>query len=368
MDSLGSIFRPSLSKLQPYNAGLGMAELTARYGFSELAKLGSNETPFGLLPGVEAAMVEAVRDVHLYPDGEAQSLRVQLADYLGVAKQHIIFGNGSEDLLSVICRSVIEPGDRVVTLYPSFPLHEDYVHLMGGLVDRVEVNDDFSVNVPALVNALGSPAKMVVFSNPMNPIGAWLDPNQLKRVIASISPDTLLVLDEAYFEYAHGADFGSGLELLQDRTGPWIVLRTFSKAWGLAGLRLGYGVCSSAPLKAAFDLARTPFNANAIAQVAALASLKQQKTMAARIETTRGCRSIVARRLEKMGYAPAPSRGNFLFFDAGLPSVELAEKLLQLGTIVKPWKQSGYDSFLRVSIGTEPENAKFLADLAAVTA
>lgn len=367
MESFGNILRPSLSKLEPYNAGLGIAALKARYGLSSIAKLGSNENPFGVLPGVEAAISEAATDVHLYPDGAAAALAVELSRYLGVSEQAIVFGNGSEDLLSVICRCVVETGDRIVTLYPSFPLHEDYARLMGGVVERIGVQDDLTINVPALVEAMKLPTKMVIFSNPMNPIGTWLDPDQLKAVIASISSETLLVLDEAYFEYACGADFGSGLELLQDRSGPWVVLRTFSKAWGLAGLRLGYGVCSSAPLKAAFDLARTPFNANAIAQVAALASLKQRKAMDARIETTRGYRSIVAKQLRKMGYAPAPSHGNFLFFDVNSPSVDLAEKLLARGTIVKPWRQSGYDTFLRVSIGTEAENSKFLADLEAVT-
>lgn len=366
MASSGSIFLPSLSKLTPYNAGLSLNELKARYDLNEVAKLGSNENPSGLLPGVAEALRDASSSSHLYPDADAGQLRETLSSLLKVPSDHLIFGNGSEDLLSIICRSVIGPGDRVVTLYPSFPLHEDYVQHMGGTIDRVAVKNDLTIDLPALLRALQTPAKMVVFSNPMNPVGTWLNPAQLRQVIASVSPDSLMVLDEAYFEYASDGDYTSALEMLKLRQGNWIVLRTFSKAWGMAGLRLGYGVCSAPELKAGFDLVRTPFNANSMAQIAALTSLAQADEMQTRINRTMIEQEEVAKALRTMGFDPAPSLGNFLFFDAHAPSTQIAEQLLKRGTIVKPWKQQGFDTFIRVSIGTKAENAKFLKDLSAV--
>ncbi len=362
-----NLFRSTLARLTPYNAGKSLGAVAHNAIGKERAKLNSNENPYGLLPGVEEQIICAIPNLFMYPDSEAVALRAALSKRLGVAANRLSFGNGSEDLLSVICRAVIEDGDRVVTLYPSFPLHEDYAQMMGASVERVQVLPDLRIDLGRLVEQARIPAKMLILANPMNPVGSWLDPDQLKQLIECLPPRTMIVFDEAYAEYAWGKSYVSATDLLSQSPNPWIVLRTFSKAWGLAGLRLGFGVCSSPGLCAGLDLVRTPFNTNALAQVAALASLEQEANMRERVAFTNAERDRVADALRAQGFNPARSRGNFLMFDTGEPSVDLAARLLHQGTMIKAWKQPGYETFVRVSIGAPAENDKFLGDLKMVS-
>lgn len=363
MANLGNLIRGSLDGIAPYNSGLSLHEIQANYGVDTIAKLASNENPNGPAPEVLAVLKLTPPDLYLYPDSGANLLRRELAEHLDITPDRLVFGNGSEELISIICRSVIDPGDRVITLYPSFPLHEDYAVMMGAKIEQVPVTEALEVDVDALIHAASKPAKMLIFANPMNPVGCTLKPSELRRVIEAKHPDTLLVLDEAYYEYAISGDYCSGQDMLEATKGNWIILRTFSKAWGLAGLRIGFGICSSEALRSALDLTRTPFNVNAVAQMAAVAALQAQDYMNANIASTISERIRVEKSLCEQGFKVAPSLGNFLFFDTGKPSQKMAESLLVLGTIVKPWKQNGFSSFVRVSIGSRTENDKFMRDV-----
>lgn len=368
MKNLGNLIRSSLDGIAPYNSGLSLHEIQATYGTDTIAKLASNENPNGPAPEVIAALKASQPELYLYPDSASNLLRNTIAVGTGIAADHLIFGNGSEELISIICRTVIEQGDRVITLYPSFPLHEDYAVMMGAQIEQVSVTQDLEIDVDRLIEAAAKPAKMLIFANPMNPVGCGLKPKDLQRVIEAKHPDTLLVLDEAYYEYAISGDYCSGQDMLEATDSNWIILRTFSKAWGLAGLRIGYGICSSSALRAAFDLTRTPFNINAIAQQAAVAALGNTQHMTANAAATQQERHRVAEVLQELDLTVAPSLGNFLFFDANEPSQQFSEKLLKLGTIVKPWKQANFDTFIRVSIGSVRENDKFIADIQTVMA
>jgi histidinol-phosphate aminotransferase len=348
MADLGKIIRSELDGMEPYNAGLSLDEIRSKYDLDVIAKLASNENPNGPAPEVLKILSETPTDVYLYPDGSANVLRRKLATYLDIPEDHLIFGNGSEELISIICRSVINTGDRVVTLYPSFPLHEEYAVMMGAEVEQVSVTSNLEVDLEALIAAVAKPAKMLIFANPMNPVGCWLRPNELEAVIKAKHPDTLLVLDEAYYEYAILGNYCSGDKMLLESGGNWIILRT-----------------SSAELRGALDLTRTPFNINASAQLAASASLGASDFMTANIVKTASERSRVATALLDLGYKIAPSLGNFLFFDSRAPSGILADALLRKGTVVKPWKQTRFDTFLRVSIGSIEDNDKFITDLRA---
>ena len=360
MTDISNLIRNSLDGIAPYNSGLSLHDIQEKYGVEAIAKLASNENPNGPAPEVLDVLKLSPPDLYLYPDPEANILRSVLAEHLSVKSEQLIFGNGSEELISIICRSVIDPGDKVITLYPSFPLHEDYAVMMGAKMEQISVNERLEIDVEALIDAASKPAKMLIFANPMNPVGCWLNPSDLQRVITAKHPETLLVLDEAYYEYASSGDYCSSQEMLEATSGKWIILRTFSKAWGLAGLRIGFGICSSPELRAALDLTRTPFNINAVAQMAAVAALSAQDFMKANIAETIRERTRVEEAIAELGYQAAPSLGNFLFFDTGALSTNLSEELLRLGTVVKPWKQQGFDSFVRVSIGSVTENDQFI--------
>jgi histidinol-phosphate aminotransferase len=209
--------------------------------------------------------------------------------------------------------------------------------------------------------------RMVIFSNPSNPLGNSIDVEDMSRILAALAPTTLLVFDEAYFEYA-AADpaYPRFLKMLEQHSSPWLLLRTFSKAWGLAGLRVGYAVASDPALIGLMDRARTPFNVNRLAQVAAVAALEDPAHSRECVARTIAERTRVHGALCELGYAPVPSRANFLFFDAREDSSELAARLLSHGVIVKPWREPGFSQHIRVSIGSPRANDQFLSALAAV--
>lgn len=362
-----SLIREEVRTIARYNAGLTIDEVRRRHGVEVVAKLGSNENPNGPSASVASVLSAFHELARLYPDPSGRALAAEIARGFAVEDGQVILGNGSEDLIAVICRSVVRPGDTVATLYPSFPLHEDYTALMGGRIDRVVVKADLTIDVDALVAAARRKPRMLLFANPMNPVGSWLTPAELDRVIAAVDQDTLVVVDEAYAEYAAGEDYPSAVDLLRDTPLNWAVLRTFSKAYGLAGLRIGYGIASSAALCSFFDRARTPFNTNAVAQAAALAALADPAHLGLSVAMALSERDRIGQALLDLGYRVAPSKCNFLFFDAGRDATVLAEALLARGVIVKPWKQPGFETFVRVSIGSPVENDHFLAALAAVS-
>jgi histidinol-phosphate aminotransferase len=204
---------------------------------------------------------------------------------------------------------------------------------------------------------------MIMFANPMNPVGTWINPDQFADFIDALDSETLLVVDEAYAEYACGEDYPAAAEMLAGTDKNWVVLRTFSKAFGLAGLRIGFGITSNAELRGYFDRVRTPFNTNAMAQHAAIAALADKGHLRRTVNLALSERKRVASRLSTLNLKVAPSKGNFLFFDCGANAADLAEQLLAGGVIIKPWKQAGYERYIRASIGSAFENDHFLQAL-----
>ncbi|CAK7260597.1 MULTISPECIES: histidinol-phosphate transaminase [unclassified Shinella] len=358
-----SLIREEIRSIQPYNAGLTLEEVRATYQVETIAKLGSNENPLGPSPALRRLFSDIGELARLYPDPQGRALCTRLATSFDVDSRQVILGNGSEDLIGVICRSVVRPGDTVATLYPSFPLHEDYTALMGGRIERVPVTQDLTIDMAALLATVARKPRMLMFSNPMNPVGCWLTPDDLAELIAALDAQTLLVVDEAYAEYAAGDDYRSAIGMLRGKDIPWVVLRTFSKAYGLAGLRIGYGIVSGGGLCDFFNRVRTPFNTNAIAQASAVAALDDPDHLAQSVNAAIEERERMKTALAATGYRSAPSKGNFLFVDVGQNATDLAAALLERGVIVKPWKQPGFKRFIRVSIGTREENDHFLRAL-----
>lgn len=355
--------RSELERIPPYNSGLTLAEVRARYKVETISKLGSNENPLGSSQKVTDCLASPGDLFRLYPDPQGKALCEAIAIKFGVLPGQVVLGNGSEDLIGVICRAAVRDGDVVTTLYPSFPLHEDYAVLMGGKVERITVRPDLEIDFPALLAAARRAPRMIMFSNPMNPVGSWLRRDEMRDIIDAVSEDTLLVIDEAYVEYAEGEDYASALEDLKASSKNWIILRTFSKAYGLAGLRIGFAITGDSRLTDYLNRARTPFNTNAIAQAAALAALGDGEHLRETVDLAIRERERVARELASRGYRTAPSRGNFIFFDCGGDAVKFSESLLGKGVITKPWKQEGFDTFVRVSLGLRFENDHFLASL-----
>lgn len=353
--------RKEALQLGVYNAGMSDDAVRETWQVDHITRLGSNENPLGASPLVAAALRADVGHTGIYSDSASLKLRHALAELTSAEAERIVIGNGSEELLKLLCLAFINPGERVVTLEPSFGLHQIYPQMMGAQVELVPVNQQMEFDLPAWQQALSQPTKMLILSNPSNPVGCMLDREDFTRLIEQAPQDCILVIDEAYYEYCHHlSDYPDSLSVLAAQPRPWIVLRTFSKAWGLAGLRVGYGIASDEALAGVINRVRTPFNINRSAQAAALAALQDPAHVAASVALIAGQRELMRQQLIELGYQVAPSVANFLFFRAGGDSRDLAKKLLEHGIIVKPWREAGYTDWVRVSVGSPEDNLIFI--------
>lgn len=367
--TLNNLARPTARTLGLYNAGLSAEAVRQKYGVTHIAKLASNENPLGASPQVVSALQTDAGFSAVYSDAASAQLRDVLADATGVHADNIVMGNGSEDILHMLALAFLNPGDRVVTLIPSFGLHEIFPRMMGADVTLVGVDQQLQFDIAAWELALSTPAKMVIFSNPSNPVGCMLDKQGFARIIAAAPQECVLVVDEAYFEYCQDdANYPDSLQVLAAQSRPWIVLRTFSKAYGLAGLRVGYGLASHPELVNLLNRVRTPFNINRAAQAAAVVALGDQAHVKASIALVSAQRERVVAGLTRLGFNVAASHANFVFFDCGRPSSEMAQQLLRYGVIIKPWREPGYEHWIRVSIGNEQDNQQFIDALNAILA
>jgi len=355
--------RAEVRGLPAYNAGLSGEFVRARYGVSHVAKLGSNENPRGASAAVLAHLAQftTTGTLALYPDPSCSALRALIAERLAVDQEQLLFGNGSEDLLAIAAHTFLAPGDEVITVIPSFGLHIIYPQSVGAKVVTVPMRADFEFDVDALVAAISPRTRMLIISNPSNPVGCAMDVAEMRRLLSVVSPGTLVLWDEAYFEYASDEDgYPDSLAVLRESGLPWLLLRTFSKAYGLAALRVGYGVASAPELAGLMNRVRTPFNINQIAQQAAAVAFRDQGHVAASVADARSGREWLRAALVGLGVNPAPSRANFLFFDCGEDAAKLAGRMLEDGVIVKPWREPGYENCMRVSVGNAADNALFI--------
>ena len=358
--------RAEVRALPPYNAGLSSDYVRMRHGVSRVAKLGSNENPRGASKRVldELILSTTANALALYPDPSSTRLRQLIGERLGVPSDRVVVGNGSEDLLAIAAHTFLSPGDEVVTVIPSFGLHIIHPQSVGARVVTVPMRADFEFDVDGLIAALSPRTRMLIISNPSNPVGTALRMADMARLLAAVSPSTLVLWDEAYYEYAVGEDdYPDGLALLNASGLPWLLLRTFSKAYGLAALRVGYGIASDSDLASLMNGVRTPFNINGVAQQAAAVAFCDEAHVTASVLDARSGRGHMRAALVELGYQPARSLANFLFFNCNEDASALAEEMLQDGVIVKPWREAGYETCMRVSIGNAVDNDLFVTAL-----
>lgn len=359
----GRLVRPEIARLPDYNAGLALERFRAIYGLDALAKLDSNENPLGPSPDAIAAIGRAAATVARYPDAANTALRAAIAAATGMAAEQVIIGNGSEDLIGAIFRTVLRPGDHVVTVCPSFGLHEFGALACGATVEKVRFDADWRFPLAALRAALARPTRALILSSPSNPAGPAIAADELRHLLAATPENTLVIFDEAYREYVAPEARIDAVPVLTGAGRPWITLRTFSKAYGLAGLRVGYGISSDTGLIRALMKSRNPFGVNALAGTAAMAAFADVAHLAKVTSLARAERARVAEALEAKGYPVAPSQANFLFFDTGGAASDLAEGLRRKGVLIKAWQEEPFCNWARVTMGTTAENDAFVAAL-----
>jgi histidinol-phosphate aminotransferase len=361
-----SPLRPAhLEGLDRYEPGLSLEQATRDSGLREVVKLASNENPLGPSPRALEAARSALERVHRYPDGPATTLREALARRLGVSSSQIVIGNGSTELIDLLARAFLGPEDNAVISEGAFARFGQVVRARNGRARLVPMRD-LTHDLPAMRAAVDERTRLLYVANPNNPTGTWNRTAELEALLADLPADALLVLDEAYFEYADDPEYPDGLRWV--RAGrPVAVLRTFSKVYGLAGLRVGYGVAASEVVEAV-DIVREPFNSSVPGQAAALAALEDEAHVRRTLDLTRSERERLAGALRERGYRVLPSLTNFLFVDVGRDAAVVYRDLLARGVVVRPLRAYGFDTALRVSIGLPEENARLVTALDAVLA
>jgi histidinol-phosphate aminotransferase len=358
---------PRLTAIPTYEPGLTTAEVLARYGLDEAVKLASNESPFPPLPQVEAAVHAGLAGLNRYPDAYARSLRAALAERHGVRVDQVVVGNGSCELILLAGQALLDPGTTVVHADPSFAIYPHLAATSGAEAIAVPLAADAGHDLDAMAAAVDERTRLVIVCNPNNPTGVYRGADDIEQFLDLLPDDLAVLVDEAYYDFVDEADAGRTMSLTRERPN-LLVTRTFSKAYGLCGLRIGYGVGSTGWI-AAVEKVRQPFNTNALAQAAALESLRHPAAIARRVTETLAERHRVETALTDLGVPFTRSQTNFILLhaDSGTPDGgSLHEDLLRRGVIARDGAALGVPGTIRLTIGAPQENDAFLAALSQV--
>lgn len=353
------LVRPALDAVDPYQPGRPASDVAREIGVDDIVKLASNEGPLPPAEAAQRAIADAVHELRTYPDPGAWDLRAALERHLGVPADRILVGNGVDSLIKLICLAVLDPGDELVMGWPSFPSWRQGALMMGATPTLVPLAEDGAYDLTAMRAAVGEATKLVVVVSPNNPTGGAVDPGALAAFLDDLPPHVLPVIDEAYFEFM---DDGGHDAVALTAGRPLAVTRTFSKIYGLAGLRVGYLIAPH-DLIAAIGRIRNVFDVNHMALLAATASLAEADAIVAeRASANRAERERLAGGLRHRGIEPLPSQGNFVYFDMGTPerAARLNDELLTRGMIIRPTGGFGSPSGIRVTVGRPAENDRFL--------
>lgn len=346
--------------MEAYEPGRPIEEVQRELGLTHVVKLASNENALGPSPRALAALRQTLTGIHRYPDAQGTALKARLAAHLGVTPGHLVLGNGSDELFTLALRAYVESGDEIVVATPTFLIYRVIGQVAGARVRTVPLTH-FRYDLAAMRRAISRRTRVVFIANPDNPTGTFVTASEVAAFMEGLSDDLLVVFDEAYYELADVPEFPKTLEYVcQGRS--VLVTRTFSKAYGLSGLRIGYGI-APAPIAAALDRVREPFNVNALAQVAACAALEDRGHLqATRANTTAGRRTIV-QALQALGLKFVPSVTNFVLIEIGPTAREVAQALLQRGIMVREMTAWRLPNHIRVTVGTPEETRAFIEAL-----
>jgi histidinol-phosphate aminotransferase len=367
----GELAQQAVRELSPYVPGKPIAELQRELGVRDIIKLASNENPYGPSPRTLAAMRAALDEVWLYPDGGCHDLKHALARHLGVDAACLTLGNGSNDLLVLLGQAFLTPSHAALYSqygFAIYPLVTRAAGAQGIEVPALGPSSDMPLghDLTAMAAAISPDTRLVFIANPNNPTGTWAPPAAVKRLLERAPASTLVVLDEAYFEYGHARGTQNGLAWLAEHPN-LVILRTFSKAYGLAGARVGYAI-SHPEVAEVLNRLRPAFNVNSLAQAGALAALADQAHMRHGVDRTMRELSRVEAQFKQMGLWSAPSAANFLLLRLDRAAGAVYQGLLRQGLIVRPLVGYGLGDYLRVSIGLPEHNDRLLATVPQVLA
>ncbi len=340
--------------LRPYQPGKPVEEVERDYGITDSIKIASNENPLGPSPKAVSAITTALPALNLYPDGDAFYLKKRLSEKLGLDRSRLIMGNGSNELIEMIVRTFVRVGEAIVVGAHAFAVYHLVNKAAGGRTITVP-HRGFRFDLAAMAEAVTADTRIVFLDNPNNPTGTIYTRDEWEAFLLRVPPEVVIVVDEAYLEFVNDPDYPNSLDYQSDDR-LIVTLRTFSKIYGLAGLRIGYGI-SSPQLIDALNRIRQPFNVNSLAQVGALAALDDETHIRRTQDNNAQGLAYLRAELDRLGLEYTPSWANFLLVKIG---AGVAEQLLPAGIIVRPMEGYGYPGYARVSVGTRHENERFI--------
>jgi len=354
----------SIASITAYIPGKPQEELERELGISGSIKLASNENPWGPSPRAVRAIRSKLLNIHRYPDGSCFYLVDALSKKLGVDPSEVILGNGSSEIVDFLVKAFVQEGDEVITSHPSFLMYQKFVQVRGGINFIVPLRD-MRHDLVVIKEMISDKTKIIFLDNPNNPTGTIIRPVDLYQFLSDIPETVIVVIDEAYIDFAdkqQRVDVYSLIRNISERC-PVVFLRTFSKAYGLAGLRIGYALMARG-IAASLHKVRQPFNINLMAQVGALAALDDEEYYERTLSRTQEGLEFLSREVEVLGCKSYPSQANFVLVDVLGNADQLYNAMLQQGVIVRSMSTYGFDSCIRVTVGTEEENKRFLRSLA----
>jgi histidinol-phosphate aminotransferase len=357
----GGPFRQAIADLVPYEPGKPVEEVQRELGLDRVVKLASNEGPFPPFPAALEAIERSARDLNRYPDGGVWALRAALAERHGVAFENVVVGAGADGVIDLLSQATLDPDDEIVCGWPSFPSYVLDAAKLGAVSRKVPLRDH-TYDLDAMLAAIGPRTKLVYVCHPNNPTGTGNGRDALAAFLDRVPEHVLVVLDQAYFEYIDDPDYADGVKEHFKQRERIVVLRTFSKIYGLAGLRVGYGIAPF-DVVVATSKVRRAFDVTATAQAAAMASIGNDAEIERRRAQNATGRAALEATLREHGLEPAgPALGNFVYAEVG-DGRALFEQLLRQGVIVRPLAGFGAPSAIRVSVGTPEENEFFASAL-----
>jgi len=353
MRDLKSVVKKTVFNIKPYVPGKPIDEVKREFGLKEVIKLASNENPYSPSPKVIKAINSAVQNINRYPDGHCFYLREVLSQHIKVKPDQIVFGNGSDELIVMAARLFVNEGDEVIIAKPSFLIYDIASKIAGAVIKSIPLKD-FHYDLDGMKKAITDKTRIIFLGNPDNPAGTYLKQKDVEGFLKGVPPDVLVFMDEAYYEYVNASDYVDSIKLL-NKYKNLIVTRTFSKMYGLAGLRIGYGVCDS-ELCDLFDRIREPFNINSIAQSAAIACLQDKvyyRNVAKKIETQK---KFLYDSFKRLKLSSQPSSTNFILVHVKQDATDISRKLMKNGVIVRDMSTWGMEQYIRITVGSKDEN------------
>jgi len=352
--------RKGVLNISSYIPGKSIEEVERELGKKRWVKLASNENVLGPSPKALAAIRKELSNLHMYPEGPCPDLRKALAQRFSVPEKNVVISNGADNLLVLIASAFINEGEEAVMATPTFSVYPTVTRIMGGKPVEVRLKD-FVHDLPSMLKKINRKTKLVFVCNPNNPTGSIVTRRELDAFIAKLPEWVILILDEAYWDFADSMEYPKGLDYVR-KGKPVILLRTFSKVFGLAGLRIGYAISRSDLIDCLYRV-REPFPVHRLGQAGAVAALKDNAHATKSIRMVIEGREFLYRELDKMGLFYVRSQANFIFTDLGKDSRMLFHELLKEGIIIRPGYIWGYPTFARVTVGRQEDNQRFIKAL-----